>query len=189
MKKAYLIVPTLSLVIFFLQLYLVKNQNLSPWKGGGFGMFAHIDAPDMRVIMVNGITTENDTIKIKVPFSGGGEYGPYTHKMGLKLRTLPNMSKLEKLANMLIEDDYISSNKKKIDLNQHLKSSGISSNTVVQHEYYRPLYSYEQKDKKALNTKQLKAIKLQLLRIVYNRKSHSLSYQNILDPIILTNDR
>ncbi|ODA29169.1 hypothetical protein [Planctopirus hydrillae] len=45
-----LVIPGLLLLVAFTQLALVKQTRLSPWKGGGFGMFSTLDAPDARVI-------------------------------------------------------------------------------------------------------------------------------------------
>ena len=35
------------------QLYQVKHSQLSPWKGGGFGMFSAINSPGMRAVSVD----------------------------------------------------------------------------------------------------------------------------------------
>jgi hypothetical protein len=43
-------VPLIALTIFSHQLYHVTKFNLSPWKGGGMGMFSSIAAPQNRFI-------------------------------------------------------------------------------------------------------------------------------------------
>jgi hypothetical protein len=43
-------VPVVLLLVAAWQIVLVKTTRLSPWKGGGFGMFSTIDAPDDRVV-------------------------------------------------------------------------------------------------------------------------------------------
>ena len=43
-------VPLLLLIVAALQVLLVHTTNLSPWKGGGFGMFSTVDSPDVRVL-------------------------------------------------------------------------------------------------------------------------------------------
>lgn len=40
------------------------TRDLSPWKGGGFGMFAAIDAPSMRVVECEGTTPDGRVIRI-----------------------------------------------------------------------------------------------------------------------------
>jgi hypothetical protein len=44
------VVPVIALTVFIHQLYHVAVFNLSPWKGGGMGMFSSIAAPGNRVI-------------------------------------------------------------------------------------------------------------------------------------------
>lgn len=45
--------PVLLVVVALMQLYLSANFNLSPWKGGGFGMFASVDRVEHRAIGVS----------------------------------------------------------------------------------------------------------------------------------------
>lgn len=42
--------PFLLIAVAVLQLYLVYTKNLTPWKGGGFGMFASIDRMERRPV-------------------------------------------------------------------------------------------------------------------------------------------
>lgn len=43
------ILPSLSLIAVAIhQLFLVETQALSPWSGGGFGMFSSVDAGSTR---------------------------------------------------------------------------------------------------------------------------------------------
>jgi hypothetical protein len=44
------VVPLIALIIYGYQLYRVAVFNLSPWKGGGMGMFSSIAAPANRFI-------------------------------------------------------------------------------------------------------------------------------------------
>lgn len=49
--------PAVLLVVLALsQIYLVKTTSLSPWAGGGFGMFSTPDAPRSRVVRVYVLT-------------------------------------------------------------------------------------------------------------------------------------
>ena len=41
--------PVLLCLVAFSQVYLVRAQNLSPWKGGGFGMFSTNDDEARRI--------------------------------------------------------------------------------------------------------------------------------------------
>lgn len=39
-------------VVALLQMTLAHTVGLSPWKGGGFGMFSTVDSPDYRMVIV-----------------------------------------------------------------------------------------------------------------------------------------
>ena len=41
--------PVLLCLVAFLQVYLVRAHDLSPWKGGGFGMFSTNDDEARRI--------------------------------------------------------------------------------------------------------------------------------------------
>lgn len=155
-------------------------NNLSPWKGGGFGMFAAIDAPDMRVLKVDGITTQDDTIKIDVPFSGNGEYGPYTNSLELELLTMPTESGLKSLAELLVNDSYSSHDEGESMFYEHLNTP-LDTTEQIPGDYYRPFYSYESPNGLS-DIVELKSVRLQLLRIIYKSETHSLVYEEYLQP-------
>jgi hypothetical protein len=49
--------PILLCAVACLQIFLAMTKSLSPWKGGGFGMFSTVDSPDarfLRIYLVNG---------------------------------------------------------------------------------------------------------------------------------------
>lgn len=45
-------IALLICVLCFFQLYLTQARGFCHWKGGGFGMFAYIDAYDTRILRV-----------------------------------------------------------------------------------------------------------------------------------------
>jgi hypothetical protein len=57
---AALAVPGLLVVVAFTQLYLAHQHDLSTWKGGGFGMFAAIDAPGNRFVRTTIVTEQGE---------------------------------------------------------------------------------------------------------------------------------
>lgn len=46
------IVPILLCIIAISQIYMVFTKDLTPWKGGGFGMFAMIDRLEYRPVHI-----------------------------------------------------------------------------------------------------------------------------------------
>lgn len=54
------LVPVLLLLVAGRQFYLAQTQLLTPWLGGGFGMFASIDRIDHRVVRAYAITEDSE---------------------------------------------------------------------------------------------------------------------------------
>ena len=85
--------PVLLLVIATVQIVLVNVCGLSPWKGGGFGMFA---VSTYRMTTIEGETTDGTLVKIAHRPVG------YEH-----LGWMSNAADYERLAGELIALDYI----------------------------------------------------------------------------------
>lgn len=80
------------------QLFLVETSNLSPWKGGGFGMFSTMDSPGARFVRVYLSTPTGDT-PVMIPQS--------QHPASVKLRTMPNATDAQKLADELASGSWV----------------------------------------------------------------------------------
>src|SRR5689334_22540220 len=93
--------PAIILILVaLLQLYLTHTANLSPWKGGGFGMFGAIDAPDMRVIQAEALDREGNLIQLEV-------YSALEDRTILRTRTLPRQSDLEQIAPQFVSQPVV----------------------------------------------------------------------------------
>ena len=69
---------------------LVQTGNLSPWLGGGFGMFASTDVGPSRLLVVTAMSENGD--EYTVPLKGR------LKKLKYRARGLPDRSQLEVLA-------------------------------------------------------------------------------------------
>ena len=58
--------PALLTTLACLQLFLGLNFGLTPWKGGGFGMFSTVDRPSARSVRVY-LETDDSELPTKVP--------------------------------------------------------------------------------------------------------------------------
>jgi len=90
------LVPGLAVAIAAVQLYLTQTADLSPWKGGGFGMFAAIDAPSLRFVSAWG-TDERDR-PVQLDFTA--ELDGSTRR---RLQSLPQQTSLEMIAEQFID--------------------------------------------------------------------------------------
>lgn len=51
-RRLGLVPPAVLVGVALLQLTLAHTVGLTPWKGGGFGMFSTVDSPDYRMVVV-----------------------------------------------------------------------------------------------------------------------------------------
>jgi hypothetical protein len=85
-------VPAVLIVVACIQIYLAKTHDLTPWKGGGFGMFSTVDDAQARWIRCYAITNGRET-----PAGAPDQFG----RAIARLRAMPSQDKLQQLA-----DDY-----------------------------------------------------------------------------------
>ena len=58
--------PVLLTTLACIQLFLGLNFGLTPWKGGGFGMFSTVDSPEARTVRVY-LETDDGELPTRVP--------------------------------------------------------------------------------------------------------------------------
>ena len=56
---------TLLVLIASLQFVLAHTKDLSPWKGGGFGMFSTVDSPGARKLRVYLVGEDQKKIEVR----------------------------------------------------------------------------------------------------------------------------
>lgn len=79
----------LLLALCLLQLVLVREAGLSPWKGGGFGMFSTLDNSNFRTVRVIAVEGGRD-VPVTLP--------PGTERLRRAIRILPLHRWLAELA-------------------------------------------------------------------------------------------
>ena len=87
--------PGILCGVALLQIGLANFGTLSPWKGGGFGMFGSVDSLGMRVVSCEGVATTGETIRIN-PFAG------LNPGMVDGWRAMPRTSTLHRLGQQLL---------------------------------------------------------------------------------------
>lgn len=78
--------------IAVVQMGMLRFANLSPWKGGGFGMFSTVDEPASRQILVWLETTDGLM---------AGQIPPEEETAAARLRTWPTRGRVEDLERRL----------------------------------------------------------------------------------------
>ncbi|MGI9430568.1 MAG: hypothetical protein ACR2PQ_00040 [Myxococcota bacterium] len=83
------IAPALLALLAALQILLVHDANLSPWKGGGYGMFSTTDHSGFRTIRAFAVDASGEQ-RVRIP----AELRPEV----LRALDLPSDARLEHLA-------------------------------------------------------------------------------------------
>lgn len=184
--------PALILtVVAFTQLYLAHTSNLSPWKGGGFGMFAAVDAPAMRIIMAEGLDENGQRLRLDA-------YSALDDNTVRRIRSFPKPSDLEQLAPQLLGQSFVPSSIQRQAAYDQLQDESDRSELTQLDELdiepfvngpmtpsigalYRLRTAYDP-DRSDL-TKTLTAVRLQWWRIRFARQPQRL-YAEPLSPLI-----
>jgi len=83
------IAPLLLVLIACLQLTLARTRSLTPWKGGGFGMFSTVDSRDARFLRLF-VKTADGEFPVGTP--------PNAREAVSRARSLPTHAQLETVA-------------------------------------------------------------------------------------------
>jgi len=81
--------PALLIAVALVHAYQVHRHDLSPWRGGGFGMFSTVDIPNARFLRLY-LTTEEGEVPAPLP--------PTLSISILEVQTLPTEEGLRRLA-------------------------------------------------------------------------------------------
>ena len=167
--------------VALLQIYLVNTTNLSPWKGGGFGMFAAVDAPSMRVIVAEGLDEAGELLRIDA-------YSLLPKSTERQIRSFPRRSDLQQLGEALLSNSLVPTTIKydyslqqlladnpdlqKLDRPPFQKILFSSSSTTS-----GPLYRVRTGDDPEVSSlaKSLKAARIQWWRIHFNNNDKRLT--------------
>jgi hypothetical protein len=90
--------PLLLILVACIQIYRAHAYHQSPWKGGGFGMFASTDAPSARFLRCYLATPAGD-VAVTVP--------PELKSPARHARTVPTDTNLAAVAQVLADATWI----------------------------------------------------------------------------------
>jgi hypothetical protein len=93
------VAPAILIVLACRQLYLAHSHHLTPWKGGGFGMFATLDRNENRLLRCYLITDQGE-IPVELPHS--------EKYLVDQIRSMPTRGLLSKLATKMAQASWVS---------------------------------------------------------------------------------
>ena len=179
-KFEYYFVPTLLIIIAILQLVLVKTSHLSPWKGGGFGMFASIDSPNMRTVNAYGFDYNGTKVKIDIWSS----VTPHNKK---KLQCIPSSKMLMMIGKELIESEFVPVNvglenaiKKISETKLYNQDDNNFSNSFKENNV---VYRKKKRNNSSLKAIHFKTIVIEIWQLHYDKSSSKLYCTRIGEPI------
>lgn len=179
------LVPTILILVALLQFYLARTANLSPWKGGGFGMFAAVDSPSMRVLAAEGLATDGQLIRLDALDSlDDSNYR--------RILSLPRQIHLEQIASELISEKFVPQNIQRQTTFEKLRRENPKfalqvSEILLENQ---PLYRLKTpQDPMLLNdsVKTLKAIRLQWWSLRFDKNQNRLWTEPLSQPVEIGN--
>jgi hypothetical protein len=90
--------PAILVLIASVQLFMAHGYHLTPWKGGGFGMFSTVDSQGARFLRIY-LITPNGRTPVEIPAG--------LQPLAREVRTLPSAERLDQLANQLAQATWV----------------------------------------------------------------------------------
>jgi hypothetical protein len=81
--------------------------GLTPWKGGGFGMFATVDSPKSRALFVTGVDGVGARYRIDLPNTSFRDVVPFSVKYLERLLAAPTNRQLSELGTVIIVSQLV----------------------------------------------------------------------------------
>jgi len=99
-RAALYLVPALAVVLAARQFYLAHAYALTPWKGGGFGMFASVDNPRLRFIRAYLVTPAGE---VPVDVSASTRID----QLAKRARYMPSPGRMNRLADAVLQARWV----------------------------------------------------------------------------------
>ena len=158
-----------------IQLYLANFRGLSPWKGGGFGMFATVDAPPMRFVTAEGLDQDGNLVRIDAE-------DIMSESDLLRWTSWPDEVLLRRLADRIFSLRYLQSGSQRRQAIENLRGENpqiqLPENEDLSN-WMRPVRAGDPENKATF----LKAIRVEGWRMVYDKKANKLVTEPLGSPI------
>lgn len=149
------VVPLAALLIFANQLYRVSQFDLSPWKGGGFGMFSTIDKPSSRFLKIY-VRVDGAYLPVAL--------GSRFSAKASALRVEPSPAKLASLSKAIMAAPWVVTGQYR-DVSPLLAGDGAKAPD------YRPVIAIRAGPLRPLETElTVDAVRLEVWRLTYDRE-------------------
>lgn len=166
------LIPILMGIIAINQIRMAHFDLLSPWMGGGFGMFAANNAPNVRILVVRGFTGEGDGKLLEfLPLEL--ESTKLSTNYALKLQAYPNLEGLKKVSVAMANTKFV----KRLNYKKHSVATSLGWN--YDDPIYQPVNSLRLKELKE-KTFEFSVVTASIYEFQYNKSEHSMQLVEIL---------
>ncbi len=164
---------SILLLVALTQVILASQTTLSPWKGGGFGMFAVVDAPGMRILDGFGTLPDGQEVRLDV-------FGSLKPGLTLRRQSLPNPEELAPMAHGLLTRQWVPVTLQDRAALARIRSDnpGIDLPAELLLRQDAPLYRVLTRDDPAagdLPPVNFRAIRLRWWKLVWDPQTHQLT--------------
>src|SRR5262245_55806147 len=90
--------PLVLVIVAIQQLYLAHTEHLTPWKGGGFGMFSTVDSRAARFLRIY-VSTADGEVPVEVPRQ--------LQSFASEIRSIPTRDRVTQLAYALAQTTWV----------------------------------------------------------------------------------
>ena len=172
------VVPgALLILVACSQIYLTQTRELTPSKGGGFGMFAVTDIRNARTWSVDCLTADGKPCRVLIA-RGEGSVGQW---LADAFRTMPDARARARAADRIFRWSYVpASNSETIAASKLTRVESLFPLGWQDTPLYRPLTAED--SARGVSPVKLRAIRFQAWRLAFDHPSRKLSCERIGDP-------
>lgn len=169
------LVPLILCGIAVLQFVLAHTEGLSPWKGGGFGMFASVDAPSMRFLSAEGVEADGGEVWIDA-------YEMVSEPELLRWQSWPEPELLEQLADRMAAVRFVKSGSQRLQALERFREENPDLEVVSEMASGRWVRPWRPGDPDGA-AKALRAVRVCGWRIRYDRVENKIGLEALGEPV------
>jgi hypothetical protein len=176
------LVASLLVVVASVQLGLTSCAGLSPWKGGGFGMFAVIDAPATRVLSAEGFDAQGRRYRVD-PWSALSKGDTR------ELQSFPSGEALSQLGAKLADSEFVVASNRVVAALERLKAENPTFQVEMQGlaDGGQLLYRVRRADDPEVAGRtavRFARVELQMWRLRFDHPNRRLWCEPVLGPVV-----
>ena len=172
-------IPWILIAIAFVQFISAHIAGLTPWKGGGFGMFASIDSAEGRFLAVSGHDAQRRQYRVVI--QAGDSIGPVPASAVARTRMAPSRERLLRVARAVLRLPLMPARNARRSPPQKLSAVLASRQLPEPLEIVRGAAANAQ-------TIRLESVEVAVLRICMDRRSDSVYLSPVIPGVAIHTD-